>query len=80
MTRISVPEDELVDVADGVAKMVSFVDTIKSISLPEGDSSKSLEVNILRDDIVMPIESNYDLVEASPSHQDRFVKVPKIIE
>ena len=80
MARISVPENELTKVADDVAKMVSFVDVIKNISLSKDSSSKNLEINVLRDDIVMPIESSYDLVEASPSHHDHFVKVPKIIE
>ena len=80
MARISVPEEELVKVADGVSKMVSFVETIKNIKVPDGVMAENLKVNVLRDDIVLPIESAHDLINVAPMHEDHFIKVPKIIE
>jgi aspartyl/glutamyl-tRNA(Asn/Gln) amidotransferase C subunit len=80
MARISVPEEELSKVAKDVSNMVSFVETIKNITVPKNMDNKNFEFNILRDDKVSPIESAHDLIEVAPMHQDHFVKVPKIIE
>lgn len=79
MARLSVPEEELGRVAESMAKMVSFVDTIKNVDVKSVDS-KYGDVNVFREDIVSPISSAQDLIEVAPQHLDHFVKVPKIIE
>lgn len=80
LARLSVPESELEMLARDIGAMITFIDVVRNIQLPEVRSVDTEQVNIFRDDIVMPIESAHDLVEVAPLHTDHFVKVAKVIE
>ncbi|HVY35837.1 MAG TPA: Asp-tRNA(Asn)/Glu-tRNA(Gln) amidotransferase subunit GatC [Candidatus Paceibacterota bacterium] len=79
LARLSVPKEEQEQVAKDLEAIVGFVDQIKSRDV-SSISAEPDRVNVFRDDVVAPLKSAYDLVEAAPSHQDGFVKVPKVIE
>lgn len=80
LARLTVPDSELAVVAKDIENILGFIDRIREVSL-EGETMRDLErVNVLRDDIVAPLHSAYDLVECAPLHADHFVKVPKVIE
>ena len=79
LARVSVPKDEQESVSKDLETTVEFVDQIQSRDV-SNVSTNMEKVNVLREDVVDPLGSAYDLVEAAPSHQDRFIKVPKIIE
>lgn len=79
LSRLAVPKEEQETLIKDLKAIIGFVDQIQSRDV----ASEVVDldrVNVFREDIVAPLESRYDLVEASPSHQDNFVKVPKIIE
>jgi aspartyl-tRNA(Asn)/glutamyl-tRNA(Gln) amidotransferase subunit C len=79
LARISVSQDEREGVAKDLEKILQFVDQIQSKDV-SGAPTVSERVNVFREDVVGPLLGVYDLVDIAPSHQDGFVKVPKIIE
>ena len=79
LARISISEEEAAGFGKDLEAIIGFIDQIQSRDV----SSIPMElnnVNVLRDDVVAPLFSQYDLVEAAPAYQDNFVKVPKVIE
>ncbi len=78
LARMTVPKDEQESVAKDLEAIIGFVDQVQSRDVssvaPELD-----KVNVFRDDIIAPLSSAHDLVEAAPSHHDGFIKVPKVI-
>lgn len=79
LARLTVPEEEKEQLAHDISNIVGFIDTIQKVDLT-GDTEKTfIQKNVTREDIVAPLESAYDLVEAAPLHKDGFVQVPKVI-
>ncbi len=79
LARINVSKEEEDAFRKDLESIVAFVDQIKSRDV-EISRAEDAQINVFRDDVVAPLSSVYDLVESAPSHQDGFVKVPKIIE
>ena len=62
-----------------IKNILNFVDKIQKVELgPQGAVTPEF-YNICLEDEVMPITSNYNLVDAAPQHESGFVKVPKVI-
>ncbi|HEY0980266.1 MAG TPA: Asp-tRNA(Asn)/Glu-tRNA(Gln) amidotransferase subunit GatC [Candidatus Paceibacterota bacterium] len=80
LARLNVPENELETVAKDIGAIIGFVDVVQTAELSEENAQERESVNIFRDDIVEPIGSAHDLVEAAPLHKDHFVQVAKVIE
>lgn len=80
LARLTVPEAEREAMAKDIENILSFVDTIQSVELGDREQVIADGVNIFRPDIAASIESEHDLVEAAPLHQDHYVKVPKVLE
>ena len=79
LARIAVTDDELEKLGNELSSIISFVDQVSAVDTSGVKNSNSAVQNIARDDVVAPIKSAYDLVEATPENQDNFVKVPKVI-
>lgn len=79
LARLSVPEEEKEQLAKDITNIVGFLDTIKKVSIPNAREKKFTQKNVAREDIVLPLSSIYNLVEAAPLHKDGFVQVPKVI-
>lgn len=79
LARLTVPEEEKEQLAKDITNIVGFLDTIQKVTIPEMSEKKFTQKNIAREDIVMPLDSAYNLVEAAPLHKDGFVQVPKVI-
>lgn len=79
LARLTVPEEEKEQLAKDISNIVGFIDTIQKVELSDSEQKKFTQKNVVREDIVAPIESVYDLVEAAPLHKDGFVQVPKVI-
>lgn len=79
LARLTVPEEEKEQLAKDISNIVGFIDTIQKVELSESGIKTFTQKNVTREDIVAPIESVYDLVEAAPLHKDGFVQVPKVI-
>lgn len=79
LARLSVPEEEKGQLAKDITNIVGFLDTIQKVSIPDAGEKKFTQKNVAREDIVVPLESAYNLVEAAPLHKDGFVQVPKVI-
>jgi len=79
LARIEVPEEEKEQLRTDISNMVAFVDVIQKVALGPRAEEVFTQKNVARDDVVAPLESVYDLVEAAPMHKDGFVQVPKVI-
>jgi len=79
LARLAVSEEEKDGLVKDLEAIIGFVDQVQSRDVSATVSSVD-KINIFREDVVAPIETAYNLVEAAPSHQDGFVKVPKVIE
>lgn len=80
LSRLTVPESELVGIANDIGAIVGFIDQIQKVDLVSSEVHIAKEVNVFRDDVVLPLASAYDLIEAAPMHKDHFVMVPKVLE
>lgn len=80
LARLSVPEEEKEQLAKDINNIVGFIDVIQKVELTTSDEKVFIQKNVAREDIVAPLDSIYDLVEAAPLHKDGFVQVPKVIE
>lgn len=79
LARIAIKDEEKEQLRQDISNMVGFIDTIQKVSLPEHGKGQVTQKNVSREDIVAPLESVYNLVEAAPMHKDGFVQVPKVI-
>lgn len=79
LARLSVPEAEKEQLARDISNIVGFIDTVQKVTLSPSDQKVLTQKNVFRTDVVVPLESAYDLVEAAPLHKDGFVQVPKVI-
>lgn len=79
LARLAVPEEEKEQLRTDISNMVAFVDVIQKVDLGPKGETVFTQKNVARDDVVLPLESAYNLVEAAPVHKDGFVQVPKVI-
>lgn len=79
LARVTVPEEEKEQLRTDISNMVAFVDVIQAVPLPAQGSQIFTQKNVTKEDVITPLESAYDLVEAAPLHKDGFVQVPKVI-
>lgn len=80
LARITVADSEKEQLARDITNIIGFIDTIQKVELLEKTDAILNQKNVARADVVAPISSNYNLVEAAPLHKDGFVQVPKVIE
>ncbi|MEK7228157.1 MAG: Asp-tRNA(Asn)/Glu-tRNA(Gln) amidotransferase subunit GatC [Patescibacteria group bacterium] len=80
LARLSVPEEEKEQLAKDINNIVKFIDVIQKVELSTTEQKEFAQKNVAREDVVMPLGSIYNLVEAAPLHKDGFVQVPKVIE
>ncbi len=79
LARLTVPQDEKEQLAKDISNIVGFLSTIQNTILPDTETKVFMQKNVAREDVVMPVMSVYNLVEAAPLHHDGFVQVPKVI-
>ncbi|MCC7436661.1 Asp-tRNA(Asn)/Glu-tRNA(Gln) amidotransferase subunit GatC [Candidatus Nomurabacteria bacterium] len=80
LARLTVPEEEKEQLAKDITNILGFIDTIQKVDISEVSKKEFAQKNVAKEDILAPLDSNYDLVEAAPLHKDGFVQVPKVIE
>ncbi len=80
LARITVSDEELQLFANDIGNIIGFIDRVRTVTLDATPNTSGTGINVFREDIVNPLVPIYDLVEIAPSHQDHFVKVPKVIE
>lgn len=79
LARLSVPEEEKEQLAKDITNIVGFLNTIQKVDIGQVGQKELSQKNVVREDVVTPLESTYNLVEAAPLHKDGFVQVPKVI-
>jgi aspartyl-tRNA(Asn)/glutamyl-tRNA(Gln) amidotransferase subunit C len=79
LARLTVPEAEKEQLAKDINNIVGFIDVIQKSSVGDLKEKTFAQKNVFREDVVLPIQSAYNLVEAAPLHKDGFVQVPKVI-
>lgn len=79
LARIDIPEEEKEQLAKDISNIVGFIDVVQKVELGTRSNEVLTQKNVAREDVVAPLGSTYDLIEAAPSHKDGFVQVPKVI-
>lgn len=79
LARLTVPEEEKEQLAKDINNIVGFIDVVQKVELTSGEGKVFTQKNVAREDVVNPVQSVYNLVEAAPLHKDGFVQVPKVI-
>lgn len=79
LARLTVPEEEKEQLAKDITNIVGFIDIIQKVDISQAGQKEFSQKNVAREDVVTPLESVYNLVEAAPLHKDGFVQVPKVI-
>ena len=81
LSRLHLTDEEVDAYTKQFDEIVRYVDKIKEVT-----SNSDLEIiesnevkNVLREDQVISYEKPESIIEESPSHQDNFVKVKKIL-
>jgi aspartyl-tRNA(Asn)/glutamyl-tRNA(Gln) amidotransferase subunit C len=80
LARLTVPAQERASLSKDIEHILSFIDTVKTVELGGMAEVTEDAVNVFREDEVHPLQSDHDLIEAAPLHQDHYVKVPKVLE
>lgn len=86
LARISLTEDEHVSYNKDIESILSFIDTIQSLSISSSDEKKHsvgmAPVDVVRQDQVVYRKGENtpaEIVSQSPSHEDNAIKVKKIL-
>ncbi len=79
LARLSISEDEQLTIAHDLESIIGLVDQIQKITIDKNNAVVT-DTNVFRDDVVAPLRAVHDLVDATPLHQDGYVKVPKVLE
>jgi aspartyl/glutamyl-tRNA(Asn/Gln) amidotransferase C subunit len=86
LARISLTEDEHVSYTKDIQSILSFIDTIQSLSVTRTDAEKHslgfAPIDVIRVDteVLRPEEkSPVDIIMQAPASENNYVKVKKII-
>lgn len=85
LARISLTEEEHIKYGKDIESILSFIDTIQTLTVAENDASQSVgmaPVGVLRADEVVIRSDEYDasqIVAQAPEHGNGYVKVKKIL-
>lgn len=86
LARISLTEDEHVSYGKDIESILSFIDTIQSLSVTStdvtGHSLGMAPVGVTREDIEISRLGEYsqtEIVSQAPVHDQNFIKVKKIL-
>ncbi len=79
LSRVTVVDTEKEQLAKDINNIFGFINTIEKVEFLDNNQNFINQKNVVREDIIAPLSSIYDLVEAAPLNKDGFVEVPKII-
>ncbi|MGO2083214.1 Asp-tRNA(Asn)/Glu-tRNA(Gln) amidotransferase subunit GatC [Vagococcus sp.] len=82
LSKLSFSDKELETFTGQMSQIIDMVATLDSIDT-EGvpfTSNVASEINVMREDIVIPGESRDELLKNVPQTEDGFIKVPVIID
>ena len=81
LARLELNEDEITSHAKQLEKILEYIKQLEKIDTDDVPcTTRAIEVfNVLRKDEKKNFNSIEDILELSPSREDKFFKVPKII-
>jgi aspartyl-tRNA(Asn)/glutamyl-tRNA(Gln) amidotransferase subunit C len=82
LARLEFNPEEKEEIKNDLQRMIEFVEKLNELDLTgiEPKLYMSDEVNVLREDEVSGSVSRGDALKNAPLHDDRFFKVPKVID
>ena len=81
LARLELKEHEIVNHAEQLEKILEYIDQLEKIDTDNvACTTRAIEVtNVFRKDENKNFDCNEELLELGPSREDKFFKVPKII-
>jgi aspartyl-tRNA(Asn)/glutamyl-tRNA(Gln) amidotransferase subunit C len=82
LSRLEFDAKEKEEIKTDLQRMISFVDKLNELDLADTEPllHMSDNINVLRDDKVKGSITRDEGLKNTPSHDDRFFKVPKVIK
>lgn len=82
LARIEIEEEELEYLSSQLAKILNYIEKINELNLEEVPPALSphREKNVTGEDRVKRFDNIKGIIELFPFKEDRFLKVPKVIE
>ena len=81
LARLELDEDEIYNHANQLEKILEYIKQLEKIDTDDVPcTTRAIEVsNVFRKDENKKFDSTEELIELGPSRQDKYFKVPKII-
>lgn len=82
LAKIKVTEEEKEFLREQLSKIIDYIDKLKELDVEGVEPMRMLHTpkNIFRDDKVKSSPSGENILKNSPRRQDRYFKIPKVIE
>jgi aspartyl-tRNA(Asn)/glutamyl-tRNA(Gln) amidotransferase subunit C len=82
LARLKFNEEEKQEIKSDLQRMIAFVEKLNELNLDGVEPLLHLsdEVNVLRNDEIKGSVSREEALKNAPSHDDQFIKVPKVIK
>ena len=82
LSRLQFNETEKAEIKNDLQRMIAFVEKLNELDLNgvEPLLHMSVEVNVLRDDVIKGSVSREEALKNAPLHDEQFFKVPKVIK
>ncbi len=79
--RVAISQEEKESFLRDLTSIVGYIDQIQSVSIGNVGISEYPHRNVFRDDVVteIPGSTSGDIVQAMPSTEGRYLKVPRIL-
>ena len=81
LARLELNENEINNHAEQLEKILDYINQLEKIATDDVPcTTRAIEViNVFRKDVKKNFDCNEELLELAPSREDKFFKVPKII-
>jgi len=81
LARLKFDSNEKAEIKKDLQKMIAFVEKINELDLENIEPMLHItdEVNVLREDVVIPSINREEALRNAPEHNGQFFKVPKVI-
>ncbi|MDD5194894.1 MAG: Asp-tRNA(Asn)/Glu-tRNA(Gln) amidotransferase subunit GatC [Candidatus Omnitrophica bacterium] len=82
LARIEVSEEQKQFLESQLSNILSYIDKLKKLDVEGVEPLRGLhlERNVLRNDEVKPSTAKEEILENAPSRQERYFKIPKVLE
>lgn len=82
LARLEIEDKEAEKIMSDMSAIITWVEKLKEVNTTgvEPLTTMSHEINALRDDVVKPHLDQHEALQNAPKKDDKFFRVPKVLE